>query len=457
MRQDLSALALLAGLASVMGCAADDLYDWQPQAGDVHTLKNGIAVHETGRDAIYYLDARIDKPSLKRLFAPDEDERIVWSAPGPEAEAPTQLFVMTAPADERNTTLDERLFRVTTDGRAPTAFKVGTPFDQITFGPEGRYAILYHGARDESAPGLYNANEVALIDLTRKPSADNPRRLNVSIDGRRIDMVSFVPSLTVGGLERRLMVFMGGGVVRVVDLDDPEGNWVKVPLLPKDDPREITPQELISLDETPGCEDASCEAKLFIRASGTQDVYYITLGRSPDSFEGTQSKQLEAGGYSLDMELVRDGDATLLVVLSSSNAGSKINVIDIDTGAPFSMMVEDRLSSLLLQEGDPSDKLVLYGSGAGGVHFLQIDGLTEEKGRNLSKLAVQGGVSSVAVLDQSRLLIIPGSGGLMLLDLVTEKAIPLSTTSIWPRAGRALSCSTTTPSPCTSSPGGRPA
>ena len=242
-------------------------------------------------------------------------------------------------------------------------------------------------------------------------------------------------SLTVGGVERRLMVFMGGGVVRVVDLDDPEGNWVKVPLLPKDDPREITPQELISLDETPGCEDASCEAKLFIRASGTQDVYYITLGRSPDSFEGTQSKQLEAGGYPLDMELVRDGDATLLVVLSSSNAGSKINVIDIDTGAPFSMMVEDRLSSLLLQEGDPSDKLVLYGSGAGGVHFLQIDGLTEEKGRNLSKLAVQGGVSSVAVLDQSRLLIIPGSGGLMLLDLVTEKAIPLSASGAYDWTG----------------------
>ncbi len=423
MRYHSTILMMLTGLAAA-ACDAGFAYDWEPAVGDVHTLKNGIAMHETQEDTLYYLDARINDPTVARLFAPKSGERILWSAPGPEASSPSQLFVMTGPDDERDTSLEERFWRVTTDGRKPTAFQVGTPFDQLTFSPDGRYAILYHGAQNESRPGFYNANEVALIDLSLKPSATNPRTLNVAMDGRRIEKVSFVSSLVIGGRERRLVVFMGSSVVRVVDLDDPE-TWVKVPLLPKNDPREIVPLQLIALDETPGCGDPGCEAKLFIRASGTEDVYYITLGSNADSFEGTQSKQLEAGGVPLDMEIVREGEATLLVILSSAGQSSKINVVDIDTGVAFAMTVDDALNQMRLQAGDP-DKLVLYGNNAAAVHFLRIPEILEERGRNLSKFTVQGRASSVMALDDSRLLIIPGGGGLMLLDLVTEKAVILS-------------------------------
>lgn len=418
---------LLVGLMWNGGCETEGIYEGELEMGDVHTLKNGITIHEEVRDRIYYLDGRLNDPLFKKLFTPEAGERIAWSAPGPSIDEPTQLFVMTTPIDARDSSLDERLFRVTVDGKKPTAYKVGTRFDSITFGLDGQFAILYHGAQDESEPGLYNANEVALIDLSKQPSATNPLRLNVSMDGRRIDMVSFVPSLMVGGVARKLAVFMAGSVVRVVDLDDPKETWVKVPLLPKSDNRDITPLQLIALDEEPDCGDASCEAKLFLRASNTQDVYYITLGRNADSFAGTQSKQLEAGGFPLDMELVHDGDVTFLLVLSQDGNLSKVNVIDIDTSEPFPLSIPTRLTTMEHLEDDTTDKVALYGTNASAVYFLTVEALGEEKGKNLDDLVIQGGIRELVELDQSRLLIIPnGDRGLVLLDLLSEKASNLS-------------------------------
>ena len=417
---------VLSLVLTLFGCTDDSDYGSDVETGEIVTLINGIVIHRTDVDALYYLDGALKTPSFEKLFVPAAAERIVWFQAGPDPAEPDTLFVMTEPEDARAAGVDERLYRVKTNG-STTAFEVGSPFDEIAFGPNQRFAILYHGETDLTA-GLYNPNEVSLIDLTAKPGKNNPRTLSVSMDGRKIDQVAFVPSISVGGVERELAVFLAGSIARVVDLNDPEGTWAKVPLLPSSDTRTIVPEQLIAVDETPGCDNAACEAKLFIRALGSEDIYYITLGRSGEGFVDPQTKQLEAGGAATDMEIVTADDTTYLVALSYATQGTKVNFVNVDTSESFNIIVTDRVTLMQRLEGDSGEKLVLYGqSGNQGIHFLSLTDIVKEKGRNLTTFSVQGTVSVTVPLDGDRLLLIPGNyQDLIILDLVTEKGAMLS-------------------------------
>ncbi len=419
---------------ALFGCEQDGIYEGDISVGSIETLKNGIAVHKTTDDAIYYFDGNIKSPKMSQLFVPQEGAKVVWMKVGPETEAATQLFVLTAPKDERDTSIEEQLFRMTVDHKTTSAFSVKSQFDKMVFSPDKRFAILYHGGENSSS-GLYNPNEVALVDLDAKPGKSNPKILSVSMDGRKIDMVSFVQSIHIGGTERQLAVFVAGSVVRIIDLNDPIDTWAKVPLLPSEDTTNFVAEELIAMDETEACDNAACEAKLFIRTLSTTDIYYITLGRNPDGFEGVQTKQLEAGGYPLEMELIHDGETTLLAVVSASSGLSKINIIDFDTSAAFAITVNDWLNAMkLVGSEETGDKLVLWGNYSSRVYFLSIPDLIVEKGRNLDSFVIQGGIAYARELSGSRLLIVQNDQDVVLLDLAEEKAAMLSSTGgyNWP-------------------------
>jgi hypothetical protein len=418
---------LVALLTMATGCEVDDLYDNEAIVGTVATLTNGIAIHRTDANKIFYLDANLKKPTLTELFTPADGEQIVWLKAGPEPDQPSALFVLTAPEDQRNTKIDERLYRVNAANGKKSTYTVGSSFDQIVFGPREKFAILYHGEKNVEQ-GLYNPNEISLIDLTKKAGKKNPQTLSVSMDGRKIDMVAFVPSIHVGGVERELAVFLAGSIARIVDLNDPEGTWAKVPLLPKSDTRTVTPKQLIAVDEAEGCDNAACEAKLFIRLSNSEDIYYITLGRGEEGFVEPQTKQLEAGGVPSDMAIVSDDGVAFLAAISYANGTTKVNFVNIDTSEPFNIVVNDRLTRMTHLEGDELHKLVLFGeSGYRGVYFLSLDDIAVEKGRNLEQFALQGSVTVTVPLDENQLLLIPNSGqDLVILDLITEKGERLS-------------------------------
>ncbi len=426
MKREKKYLGLVMVLA-LFGCETEGVYDYSIRTNDIkiETLKNGIAIHRVDEDVIYYLDGDLKDSKFASLFTPEKGEKIIWQEPGPQAENPTQLFVLTAPIDQRNTKLDERLYRITTDNKAPTKYEVGSQFDKIAFDPEDQFAILYHGEKNTSS-GLYNPNEIALVDLEAAPSKSNPKILSVSMDGRKIDMVNFISGLKIGGSERKLAVFIAGSISRILDLSDPENIWVKVPLLPTSSNIDFSAQEIIAVDEEEDCENASCEAKLFIRSANTQDIYYISMGRDPEGFQGVQTKQLEAGGLPLDMEIVKDGDNLLLAVLSRSGNNSKINFVDIDTSAAFNIVISDYLETIRLINDGINEKLVFWGNSSYSVYFLKLENIVKEKGRNLTNQIIQGGINLARELENDRLLIVPRNEDLVLLDLATQKASMLS-------------------------------
>ena len=438
MMHHLTTTVCAAILLGTLGC--DDGYDrTASDSGDIveiETISSGITIRRPDEETIYYLAGNLKNPSFKTIFESNADEKVAWFKPGPDILNPKQVFVMTTPADPKNTAQKERLKRVTTDGKAPTVYKVGSLFDRIELGLGGQLAVLYHSGQMSEQMGFFNPNEVALINLTQKPGKTNPQALAPPLEGQKIDRVSFVPSIRIGGEERQLLVFLAGSVVSVHDLADPARIWARGPLV-ESDAGNITPRQILPMDEEPGCADKSCEARIFIRADGTRDIYTMSLGTTPIGFDGAEMNQLEAGGSPMDMAVVRDREVTLLSVLSidDRNPYPRVNFIDLKTGAPFSIDILDRVTRAVHLKGEVLNKLVLFGNGTAGVHFLSIDDVVEERGKNLDEFKVAGGIQQVVELEGNRLLLVPyprsSTNDLIILDTVTEQEEMVSSSGVY--------------------------
>jgi hypothetical protein len=411
-----------------LSCDPEGIYETHIDVSGAVTLSNGVAIHENGKDRIIYLSADGSRVSLKELFRASEHERLAWHRVGPDRDNPTELFEMSVPTDERDAERTETLLRIHVDGNQIEKYEVGSLFDSLVFGPMQRFAILYHGdAETESQESLFNPNEVALIDLTKGPGADNPHILSVDLGGGRISGVSFLSPLLVGGKTRQLVIFMTQGAVRLVDLLDPSMATVKVPLTAASDPRTVIPVQVVAREE-----DALHDTMVFIRAQGSEDIYKISLTAAADGSSGFSAArdQFEAGGEPQDMEVVEDGADPMLVVLSypnSSSSGSVISVVDVDTADTFAIELDDFVDKTLLRQAEGSQEVVLFGDNSYSVYFLEIEGLAEEKGRNLDEVSVQEGIEQAILLDENRLLIVSyNSEDLILLSLDTQKATRLS-------------------------------
>ncbi len=418
--------------AFVVHCSDEPIssppYPYGDSDKSIQALSNGIAIHRWENDTLYYLSGNLKNPQFKTLFEPNEDERIAWFEVGPVPSNPQQLFVLTTPSNTRNTSQKPRLKRVTTDGKPPTVYNVGSLFDRVEFGLDGQLAVLYHSGEESEQEGFFNPNEVALVDLAQPPGSSNPQMLSPPLEGQKIEMVSFIPSIRVGGVERRVLVFLAGNVVSVHDLASPSGIWAKGPVVDAASAGSLMPEQVIPMDESPGCVDRSCEGRIFIRTSNTRDVYYMSLGTSPTDFKGSEMNQLEAGGTPRDMAVVADLGVTYLAVLADpvDSSGSRVSFINLATGAYFSIDLLDRASRMDHLLGEGLNKLVMYGNGTGAVHFLPLDNIEKRGGRNLDELTVPRGISEIVELEGDRLLVIPyasgGTSDLIIVNTVTEAA-----------------------------------
>jgi hypothetical protein len=423
MKKNTTQIFALLFMVAMLGCDTEGLYESEIHVGDVVSLASGIVIHETSYDRLVYLGVKPGGAIIKRLYQTQEDERIAWLKGGPETVGATDVFVFTEPADERDIQTESLLRIKGTSGKLER-FEINASFDQLAFGPTGRFAILYHGAKNSDHQGFYNPNEIAILDLDKKPGADNPLNMSVSLDGRRVVGIEFIPVLSVAGQDRELAVFMAEGAVRIIDLNEPMTTSVKVPFVAKSNTNAPVPVQVISRPA-----DKIRDAMLFVRADSADDVFAISLTAQPTGGVGFRAtlNQFEAGGPANDMVLVEDGQQPLLVVVNQTSGSTMLNVINIDTSDSFSIEVGDAATNLVLRETQGGQEVVLFGNNALGVHFLSADGLAEERKRNLSDVFIQGKVQQAIELAGERLLLIPfDNRDLVVLDLETRKPTRLS-------------------------------
>ncbi|MCP4600605.1 MAG: hypothetical protein GY847_08755 [Proteobacteria bacterium] len=409
-----------------LSCDTDGLYDKSINVEKTMTLQNGVAIYENGMGRIVYLAASPSRATLEEIYRVDENEQLLWFETGPDPDNPSEVFAMSVPVDERDADHTETLQRIHADGTV-NSYIVNSVFNELAFGPYQKYAILYHGSGSESEGGLYNPNEVALIDLSSNPGNNNPSTMSIDLDGRRVTGVSFLPTLSIGGIDRQFAVFLSEGGLRLIDLLHPDSSAARIPLTDKTDPRNVTPVQVFAREK-----DEIRDAMIFVRANGSEDIYAISLTANNEGVSDFTAaiNQIEAGGTPQDMALVQDGTKLLLAVLSSNSGRMIVNIIDIDTSAAFSIEVDDSVTTAMLREGNESEEIVLYGNNSKGVHFLRAKGLTKEKGHNLDHVFIPDQVQHAIRLDGDRLLIIPHRNrDLILFDLNTRDSTRL--TSPW--------------------------
>jgi len=415
-------------ILSMFSCEPEGLFDTEITTGKIVSLKKGIAIHELGMERILYLEAGLNRADLSTVYQAEDGERILWIKGRRNLGAAGEIFALSAPEDERDTKRSVVLLRIAVDSGTVRKYYTGSRFDNLSFGPSGRYLVLYHSGNNESSEeSLYNPNEVAIVDLAKEPGPANPRIVSIGIDGRKIASVSFADTIDVGGKSRRLVIFMAEGSVKMLDMADPGLRTLKVELTTDNDTRTVVPVQAMARQG-----DDERYPMIFVRAEGSRDIYGISLFASEDDPSGFTASlnQYDGGDNPLDMVLADDGNNPLLVVLSGSKSysgGSTVNVIHIDTADVFSIELADSTSSARLVENDEGDEIVFYGDSTSGIHFLKVNDLSEEKGSNLEHKWMPENVGRAVLLDSERLLVIPEQyQDLIMFNIRTKKLTRLS-------------------------------
>ncbi|MBW2278407.1 MAG: hypothetical protein JRF63_13010 [Deltaproteobacteria bacterium] len=406
-----------------VGCDPEGLYEYQINVRDQVELLSGLALLEGDPGRVVFLEVAESSVRVRQPLTANEGERISWLTGGPNRDAPSQLFAMTVPVDERETGIDRAFLRVDPSTGTIDRFLTGSEFGGLAFAPGWRFALLYHLSSDGGESGaLFNPNEIAVVDLNEPPSQDNPQILSVDIGGRTITGIDFVETLEVDGEIRSLAVFYAEGMVKLLDLLDLSIPAIAIMLTADDDPREVEPTQVIAR-----AGDETRDPTLFVRARYSQDIYAISLVPRPDGLPGfwASLNQFDGGTEPSDLLLIDDGEVPLLMV--ANWYGSETNVINIDTADTFSLHLENTAQYSLLRGETGAREVVLYGGSTDRVHFVAVDGLIEEQDSNLDDLLIPDGVNQASVLDADRLLITPAnSSDLLVLDLATRDIIRLT-------------------------------
>jgi len=421
--------ALLIGLAltALVGCDVKGLYGERFEIESFARVETGLLVWFAAPDEeLVLLEPAVGAIAVKSLFKPEDGERIDRLAVGPDPGAAQEVFAFTAPIDEREIDIVNSMYLVSpAPDTAPVQFKIGTQFGGMAFHPGGRFAVLYHPPSDsEGGEGLFNQNEVAVLDLNSLPSdVDNPRLLTIGMGGRNVEGVDFPGPLNVAGVERDFVVFEADGAIVLLDLADPAFAPVTVKLKNEGDNRIIVPEQILV---RPG--DAAFDPMLILRAPGAQEIFAVALVPRPDGEPGFVAalNQFDSGAYQpTAMALVEDGGHPLLVVAGYGT--QSVAIIDVETAYSFYIELGGTVSALLEHvRADGAPEVVMYGASQ-WICFLAVDDLAQEKGSNLEEVFIEDGVDTAWRFGTDALLAVPYSGyGLTLIDLTEREATRLT-------------------------------
>jgi len=426
-------LILSLALGALAGCEVDGLYEDSFEIRAYERLESGFVVwFSAPEEQLVHLKAVAGEIQVRRVFKPEKGERIVRLVVGPDPAAAQELFAFTAPIDEREIDIVDSVVRIspaTGDGSSsnpyaePVRFPIGTQFGGMAFHPAGRYAILYHPPSDaDESGGLFNQNEVAVLDLGTAPPEENPRLLTIGMGGRSVEGVDFPGPMTVDETERDLVVFEADGAIVLLDLADPDLAPLTVKLKNEDDARFIVPEQIIV---RPG--DGAFDPMLLLRAPGAQEIFAVALVPRPEGEEGfiAALNQFDSGTYApTDMALVEDGGHPLLIAVGGAQ---RATVVDVETAYSFSLELDGSVSALVEHTRlDGAPEVVMYGASQ-WIYFLAVEDLAAEKGSNLEDVFIEDGVETAWRFGTDALLAVPYSGyGLTLVELTEREATRLT-------------------------------
>lgn len=306
------------------------------------------------------------------------------------------------------------------------SYELGTtPFDKLVQSEDGRYVVLFRTA-EESDRLLNNGNELAIVDLDKKPSDELAvvHKTPPSF-GNTPTAAFFSPVMRIAGEDRRLLVVLSAAEVTLVDLGHLADRRETIVQIGGASSRRVNPVQVIF---------GAGEPTLYIRAEASDDIYVFRL-EPQDNPGGNDFRpsinQLGGGVGPRDMALYGEPDSPRLLVVAQASSdaivvdpsSSKATTIDLP-------ILPGRV--LLYQASSPKDpeqrtRALLYGQSVSSVAFLDLDDIETKRGRNLEVLPLDSGISSVIpLLDEDKVILVQQGRGVSLLDLAQRTLSPIN-------------------------------
>jgi len=372
--QSLALLPLV--VATVAGC------DERPRSWDRERailgpleLDERVAYVDTARDLLISVDANTNDPAPRGYRV---GRNPAFMNPTPDRKRVAVLTRGQEPRFEGDADEPPSLFLVDPQSpdNEPIGYAIGSPFDRLAISADSRFAVAYYsGSGFDPASGVFrNPNELAIIDLTRPPSDDNPTLRTVRSFGSAPDGVVLSPSMVLPGDSdnepRVYAVVLAPGSLTLLDVSRPSEREISIRL--DQGTERVVPRELVF---------APNSASIYVRSDNAGDVLAVELSYDPpgddprdNTFAATVA-ELGAGGGPADIA-VYDSPAGRRYILAAIPSARDFVVVDADT-AEFAT----------IDTAEPVDRIELFGnrallasttSGARRVESIALDSLDDD-------------------------------------------------------------------------------
>ncbi len=356
-------------------------------------LDDRVAYVDGARDQVVVVTADASSPEVASYRI---GRRAAYAAPSPDR---THLAVLTW-GDEASAPgrIDEDpmlwYLDVTDPDAEPVGYPVGSPFGRIAIAPKGDgdgspVAVAYHSPESASHDGvLRNPNELAIVDLSREPKAENPVLRSVRSFGSAPEGVILSPPMRIPGLggdPRTLAFVLAEDTVTLLDTNHPMRDEVSLRVGGTGD--EVMPRELAFEPDV---------GVAYLRSDGARDVLEIDLRpreRGEDDERTNDFRpalaELGAGGGPADIASyeTEHGDRFVLAATPSTR---EVVLIDAATGEFRTVETPDPIDRVLLFPRGPDATprtalLASIGAEIPRVHLLSLD----ELGDSLSAVRLE--------------------------------------------------------------------
>ena len=426
-------LATLATSACVWDWEDDRSIKWDRERAILGpiAMKTNVAYIDSGLDRVTLLDLSED---TTRITTKSIGRRALHAVPSNDRH---KLFVITRGEEAiHKGEIDQppKFWVIDTENREapPVAYEIGSPFDRVAVSPDNSIAIAYFSAAGPDGAGFFrNPNELAVIDLTKAPSANNPTLKTIRSFGSVPEGISLSPPMVVPGTggARTFAFILSSNNLTVLDVTNADRREISIRLDLGGAP--VVPKEVVF---------APNSASAYVRSDNARDALQVILEQATPAMVGANDyrpvlAELGAGGGPTDIAVYDDASGKRFVLAATPNT-KEIVVIDADTAQFRSVPVSDPIDRILLFPSDADGAGVptkaLFASIGAKLKRVQVLDLV-----NITDPLAQVGLRPIA-LDQPVRDVVPVPGRelamlvhddnrtvLGLLDMDTESTSPM--------------------------------
>ncbi len=372
-------------------------------------------------------------PSALNLSAESFDLGRDLAATQTSADQQTLFLLSRGVQPQRNPDDEPPQLMLIDGGTSPSIkqkYKLNQPVDSLAVDPQNDWAVVYSGSGV-----VVNQNELGFVDLHKSDTdADAVIFHTLRSFGTSPNRLTFTDPLAIpGGDSRRFLIVERDTDIALVDLLNPDGSEVTVPLPSADNGGTGSSAQVVY------GQDADAGAFIGVRVTGSSSVFVLQLGAPTQ--DGTAfsvvTNLVDVGGFASTIDFVRTSQGLRMMALVGQNAVlvDPVTAISSTRALPAAFDGIRRITTAIDPTADASDVDValLYGSKTTQIAYFRLDISADSSAESLDASNI--GVAVTQVIDvpgdafhDRKILATPGQK-FYVLNLTTRQTAPMNTTT----------------------------